>query len=146
MSFKNLTKKQLEEIRKKIRQEEECLVFNGVYLSEQFNLKVEDLSDDVDFANAATANAQQLRFRNRENFYRRKLRDARMRIEKGIYGFCEYCGGSIGFVRLMARPTAELCIACKEEAEKGELESIYGQRSKSLGDGPEAVFNLQSAL
>lgn len=28
------------------------------------------------------------------------------------YGVCQSCGGPIGFDRLLARPEAELCIAC----------------------------------
>ncbi len=33
----------------------------------------------------------------------------------------------------MARPTAEMCIQCKEESEKDESASFIGRQSKSLG-------------
>ena len=36
------------------------------------------------------------------------------------FGWCEKCGEEIGIRRLEARPTAELCIDCKEIAERQE--------------------------
>ena len=33
----------------------------------------------------------------------------------------------------MARPTAEMCIVCKEEAEMAENNNAYDKKSKSLG-------------
>ena len=35
------------------------------------------------------------------------------RIEKGTYGICKYCKQDIGKKRLLARPVASTCIACK---------------------------------
>lgn len=35
------------------------------------------------------------------------------RIETGMYGVCESCGGPIGEARLEAMPDATLCVACK---------------------------------
>lgn len=37
---------------------------------------------------------------------------ALVRIEEGVYGFCERCESSIGRGRLDARPTARTCIRC----------------------------------
>ena len=34
------------------------------------------------------------------------------RLDAGIYGICEVCGGPIGEARLEARPTARVCIQC----------------------------------
>jgi DnaK suppressor protein len=34
------------------------------------------------------------------------------RLETGVYGTCERCGGTIGEGRLRARPTARNCIQC----------------------------------
>jgi DnaK suppressor protein len=34
------------------------------------------------------------------------------RMEQGIYGRCEMCGGAIGRQRLLALPTARYCIEC----------------------------------
>jgi RNA polymerase-binding protein DksA len=40
------------------------------------------------------------------------------RIAAGEYGACASCGRPISHGRLEARPTAELCIACAERAER----------------------------
>lgn len=49
------------------------------------------------------------------------------------YGLCSDCGDWIRFERLLARPTAEMCIVCKEESERDESSSFTGRQSKSLG-------------
>jgi DnaK suppressor protein len=100
---------------------------------ESFCLDKNELSDPLDEASVNVQTSQELRFRNREIFYLKKIRKSLHRIEKGIYGLCEECDTGIAFERLTARPTAELCIACKEEAELGEKNSIFGKKSKSLG-------------
>ncbi len=133
MKQKPLTKKQQDDLKNKIEKDRKGLIFNNVLLSEEFNVKTEDMSDEVDQANAAEASAQRLRFRNRETFYAKKLTQALDKIEKGSYGQCEECGDPIGYRRLFARPTAELCIACKEDSERDESLSLSGQQSKSLG-------------
>jgi RNA polymerase-binding transcription factor DksA len=35
------------------------------------------------------------------------------RIDSGLYGICESCGGPIGEARLDAMPEATLCVTCK---------------------------------
>jgi RNA polymerase-binding protein DksA len=42
------------------------------------------------------------------------------RIEKGTYGTCKYCGKLIAEKRLMARPTAGACVACKTELQEND--------------------------
>lgn len=42
------------------------------------------------------------------------------RIDKKTYGTCKYCGKSINEKRLMARPTAGACVACKTELQENE--------------------------
>lgn len=42
------------------------------------------------------------------------------RIEQGEYGVCKYCKKPIGEKRLIARPTAGACIACKSELQNNE--------------------------
>ncbi len=44
------------------------------------------------------------------------------KIEKGTYGVCEDCGGTIPEARMRARPFAHYCIACKTIREdRGEF-------------------------
>lgn len=42
------------------------------------------------------------------------------RIKKGTYGVCKYCGNPIPEKRLIARPTASSCVACKTELQENE--------------------------
>ena len=42
------------------------------------------------------------------------------RIEKGTYGICKYCHKPISLKRLLARPVASSCIACKTELQENE--------------------------
>lgn len=45
----------------------------------------------------------------------RDTESALLRIEKGTYGTCKYCGKLIDERRLLARPASSSCISCKEE-------------------------------
>lgn len=41
------------------------------------------------------------------------------RIKSNKYGICKYCEEEIGEKRLLARPTASACVACKNKLQKG---------------------------
>jgi DnaK suppressor protein len=43
------------------------------------------------------------------------------RIHDGRFGECQACGSMIGIKRLEAIPWTELCVACQEKREQGEL-------------------------
>ena len=45
------------------------------------------------------------------------INDALVKIEKGSYGLCECCNGTILLKRLEAIPWTRYCIKCQEEAE-----------------------------
>jgi DnaK suppressor protein len=49
-----------------------------------------------------------------------KMQEAIKRIDDGIFGICEVCGGQISEKRLIARPVTTLCIDCKTKQEKQE--------------------------
>lgn len=49
----------------------------------------------------------------------RDIDNALERIKKGSYGICKYCGKDIGEKRLLARPIASACVACKSKLQKG---------------------------
>lgn len=102
--------------------------------AEQILVETEDNNDEADMASADYTQAQTLRMRNRGIFYTKKLTNALKKLEAGEYGLCEDCGAGIKFQRLVARPTAELCIDCKEEAERDEQTSFIGKQSKSIGE------------
>ena len=130
---KPLTKTQLNQLKKKLQEERASLLFSGKVSAEELGLSTtEDVNDEVDAAVADYEGSHLLRFRNREIFYAKKLEKALKAIESGDYGQCQDCSEMIKFERLLARPTAEMCIQCKEEAEREESSNIYGRMSKSL--------------
>lgn len=45
----------------------------------------------------------------------RDIKKALERINEGNYGKCAYCGKEIAEDRLLARPTSNACIECKEK-------------------------------
>lgn len=128
-----LTKKQIDFLKDHIQAERERVLNSFQVDEEEFQLKSDDRMDDVDQASAEYERSQMLRFRNRDLLYAKKLLHALEKIEKGEYGICEECGEDIRFERLKARPTAELCISCKDEAEREESANYMGKQSKSLG-------------
>lgn len=78
------------------------------------------LADMNDRASLEEEFSLTLRSRDRERKLVSKINAALERIATDEFGFCEKCGIEIGVRRLEARPTAELCIDCKELEEKRE--------------------------
>ena len=78
--------------------------------------------DPIDESTEEALYATQLRLHDRETFLLTKIDGALRRLEAGQLDECEECGESIGFKRLLARPVTTLCINCKEEREKEEVE------------------------
>lgn len=134
MATDKLTKKQIEMLKQKLLSEKEKLSLSNKNSVEMIPLDVEDQSDEVDMANSDYNHSHMLRMRNREIFYSKKIDNALRKIDDGSYGLCDDCGSNIKYQRLLARPSAELCIACKEESERTELGNITSKKSKSLGD------------
>ena len=96
-------------------------------------MEKDELRDPVDEANSNIQASHELRMKNRELFYYKKLNQTVDRINKGTVGLCKECDGEISFERIMARPTAEMCISCKEESEMAEQNNFFERKSKSLG-------------
>ena len=103
------------------------LLMNSAVLDEGLMMR-EDDKDEVDQANADIEQSMRMQLRNRESFTLKSINEALKRIEDGSYGECENCGDSIEVRRLQARPTATLCIACKEEEEKQNASTMLGQK------------------
>lgn len=76
--------------------------------------------DELDRALIEEENRQSLRLVEREYFLLRKIEQALDRIASKDYGFCSETGQPIGLKRLLARPTAELCLDAKERQELQE--------------------------
>lgn len=129
-----LKKRQMKTLTEKITDERSRILksFSDEDL-DKYHVNADDKMDEVDQASTEYERAQMLRFRNRDLFYVRKLEKALKKISDEDYGVCEECGEGIKFERLLARPTAELCISCKDEAEREEMGNFVGRQSKSLG-------------
>lgn len=130
--IKALTKKQLETLKNKLLEEKQSLVFNEDNAAE-LDLALLQGGDDVEQSITDYNNSHALRFRNREVFYAKKIDKALKKFDVNEFGLCSDCGSWIKFERLLARPTAEMCIVCKEESERDESSSFIGRQSKSLG-------------
>jgi len=90
-------------------------------LMEEVDRTVHHMQDDAanfpdpnDRATQESEFSMELRTRDRERKLIRKIDEAAHRIETNDYGYCGTCGVEIGIRRLEARPTATLCIECKE--------------------------------
>ncbi|HXH76655.1 MAG TPA: TraR/DksA C4-type zinc finger protein [Bacteriovoracaceae bacterium] len=131
--IKPLSKKQLDTLRKKLQEERQSLVFSDQGADSDLSLAVPEVSDEVESSITDYNNSHLLRFRNREVFYAKKIEKALKKFELNEFGLCDDCGCWIKFERLMARPTADLCIVCKEDSERDESSNFMGRQSKSLG-------------
>ncbi len=89
--------------------------------------------DEADIAAQEVETGMSLRMGNRESLYLKKINKAISRLSEGAFGECQACGSEISERRLEARPTAELCIICKEEMEQNENSSVNGRKHKSVG-------------
>ena len=103
------------------------LLMNVSVIDENLMVRPED-KDEVDQANADIEQSMRMQLKNRESVTLRSINEALKKIDEGKYGECETCGEPIEFRRLQARPTATLCIACKEEEEKANASAVLGHK------------------
>ena len=128
-----MKKEVLKKFKKMFEQQKQNLIYNDRVMREDFQVDSNDRMDDLDQATTDVEQSLRLRLRNRESLYIKKVDEALRRIEMGQFGLCDSCDGDIEIRRLEARPTATLCIACKEEEEKREILTADGRQHKSLG-------------
>jgi DnaK suppressor protein len=118
--LKRLTKKQVVELKNELQAKRKALIIQAretMAITEEQEIRE---PDEVDQASTEYDQSFEYRMRDREKFLIRKIDKALERLEGGEYDICESCGNPIGFKRLMARPEATMCIACKEEQERQE--------------------------
>ena len=118
--IKRLTKKQIGELRNELLAKRKALIIQAretMATTEEQEIRE---PDEVDQASTEYDQSFEYRMRDREKYLMRKIDKALQRLEEGEYDLCESCGNPIGFKRLMARPEATMCIACKEEQERQE--------------------------
>jgi DnaK suppressor protein len=101
--------------------------------SESFSLSQDEKYDEADLSSHELESSMRMRLKSREALYLKKINEAIRRISEGCFGECEECGEDIELRRLEVRPTATLCLGCKEEEERREQIHIDGHKHKSMG-------------
>ncbi len=129
-----MNKEKLKKFKKIFENQKKSLLFSDKVIREDFSVNMDDRYDEVDQATTDVEQSMRMRLRNRETLYLKKLEEALKRIEERTFGECEECGEDIELRRLEARPTATLCVGCKEEQEKKEVLTAHGREHKSLGE------------
>lgn len=107
---------QLEFFRLRLQDERRKLLESAQSTLEQMQSGTSE-SDPNDRASIEEKYSLEFRVRDRERKLLRKIDDALLRIESGAYGWCAETGEPIGIARLLARPTATLCIEAQERHE-----------------------------
>lgn len=89
------------------------------------------VGDEMDLVSNGLESDFIVKLHNRNKLMRKKIFYALERVDDGTYGSCEDCNQKISMGRLLARPTATLCIQCKEGQEKDELMTQNKEAAKS---------------
>lgn len=115
-----MTKEEIAEIRERLMSDRERILASARgTLDIMHEANPDDLNDEADHATVEQHETVDLRLRDREATLLAKINQtlARIDADDDEFGYCNRCGGEIGFKRLMVRPVATLCIRCKEEQE-----------------------------
>ena len=116
-----MRKRDLERCRTLLLEQRERILGNlGRVLSGELDVDPDDSPDEIDTAVAESSLSFTGQIRERERRLLSKIDTTLAKINQGTYGECEGCGEDIGGKRLLARPVASLCIACKDEQERDE--------------------------
>ena len=129
-----MRKDKVAKFKKLFEAQRRSILFNDRVIREDFSVCSDDRYDEIDQATTDIEQSMRMRLRNREVLYIKKIEEALRRIEDGTFGECDECGEPIELRRLEARPTATLCVGCKEEQERKEVLTAAGREHKSMGD------------
>ncbi|HAR44128.1 MAG TPA: conjugal transfer protein TraR [Bdellovibrionales bacterium] len=129
-----MRKDKLKQFKRLFEAQKRNILFNDRVIREDFSVSNDDRYDELDQATSDSEQYMRMRLRNREILYIKKIDEALKRIEEGVFGECDECGEPIEVRRLEARPTATLCVGCKEDAERKEVLTAAGHQHKSLGE------------
>ena len=123
---------QLTQFKKSFEQQKAAILLSQKSVAENFNVKPEELSDELDLASMELEQNMFMQLKSREVLFLKKIDQALGKINAGTFGVCECCEEEIEFSRLEVRPTADLCISCKETEENQEKRSAEGHSFKSM--------------
>ncbi|MQL53691.1 conjugal transfer protein TraR [Desulfofundulus thermobenzoicus] len=71
----------------------------------------------------------------------RAIDEALSRLERGLYGICEICGGAIDAARLEAVPYTTLCYRCRQEDERRPVSSCRPIEEEVIDELINTSFN-----
>jgi DnaK suppressor protein len=108
--------------------------------------KADKKGDEVDLVNAQKEDQLNMRLGQRNVLFLKKVEVAKQKLLEGTYGLCEDCGCEISQKRLLARPTACLCIDCQEEKERHRFGNINFRRDLSAIKSKESEENNSEEL
>lgn len=129
-----MRKETLNRFKKMFVEEKRKMLFNDKILRDDFSMNADDRFDEIDQATTDMEQSMRMRLCNRETLYVKKVDAALRRIDEGSFGLCDSCEEDIGLKRLEARPTATLCVSCKEDQERKEVHTAAGLLHKSMGE------------
>lgn len=89
-------------------------VMNGHLDEERFG----DVLDEADRATDLISGVMESLVTTTHQDTLKKIDEALNKLDRGVYGSCERCGGRIEEKRLNFMPFATLCIACKRASEE----------------------------
>jgi DnaK suppressor protein len=112
---------QLDFFRQRLMQMREEVLAREVDVKERLHQR-EIFADPADRATAEEEHWLDLRLRERESLLLRKIDEALRRIAEKEFGYCEKTGDPIGIPRLLARPTATVCVDIKGQDERVEAQ------------------------
>ncbi|PID64034.1 MAG: RNA polymerase-binding protein DksA [Gammaproteobacteria bacterium] len=112
---------QLEQFKQQLLDWRNNITENNAEAKHKLQEDTSPLADLSDRASLEEEFALALRARDRDRKLLSKIDAALERIASEKFGYCENCGSKISVQRLEARPTAELCIDCKELQEQKEI-------------------------
>lgn len=94
-------------------------------ISEEIMKQSAEPADEADISSSTIGQSLTIRLLSREAALVNK-------IEGGSFGICESCDDAIDLKRLKVRPVAELCIKCKEESEKREVNAYFHSENEII--------------
>lgn len=105
---------------KKLLEDRRVEIINSIKnsASEINELMQSEAVDEFDMASINTDSNLEHSLSSKQKFELYEIDVALAKIKNGSYGVCEMCEDTINMARLKAKPTASLCIACKEISEK----------------------------
>lgn len=111
--------KDLQKLKKILLAEKQRLLNNSATSRKRdFTIATDDLADETDQTSVELAQGVVFTLREKEQRTLAEIENTLQRMEEIDFGCCEECGDPIGIKRLELFPTARLCVAHQEEAEK----------------------------